>query len=73
MRLPPPREDHACFVKAVGGEQHIGNATVADYQNIIDMKRDLMKGSNVRIRSRGGSPELKQRDAGRFAASPFPG
>ncbi|MCZ4058085.1 phosphonate ABC transporter substrate-binding protein [Pantoea sp. LMR881] len=39
------KEDHACFVKAVGGEQHIGPATVADYQNIIDMKRDLMKGS----------------------------
>jgi len=39
------KEDHACFVKAVGGEQHIGHATVADYQNIIDMKRDLMKGS----------------------------
>ena len=39
------KEDHACFVKAVGGEQHIGQATVADYQNIIDMKRDLMKGS----------------------------
>ncbi|KAF6684872.1 phosphonate ABC transporter substrate-binding protein [Pantoea sp. EKM20T] len=39
------KEDHACFVKAVGGEQHIGQATVADYKNIIDMKRDLMKGS----------------------------
>ncbi|MFL6612255.1 MAG: phosphonate ABC transporter substrate-binding protein [Pantoea agglomerans] len=39
------KEDHACFVNAVGGEQHIGQATVADYQNIIDMKRDLMKGS----------------------------
>ncbi|ERK17823.1 MAG: phosphonate ABC transporter substrate-binding protein [Pantoea sp.] len=39
------KEDHSCFVKAVGGEQHIGAATVADYQNIIDMKRDLMKGS----------------------------
>ncbi|WHU85620.1 phosphonate ABC transporter substrate-binding protein [Pantoea agglomerans pv. betae] len=39
------KEDHACFVKAVGGEQHIGQATVADYQNIINMKRDLMKGS----------------------------
>ncbi|ORM50916.1 phosphonate ABC transporter substrate-binding protein [Pantoea conspicua] len=39
------KEDHACFVKAVGGKQHIGPATVADYQNIIDMKRDLMKGS----------------------------
>lgn len=39
------KEDHACFVKAVGGEQHIGEATLADYQNVIDMKRDLMKGS----------------------------
>lgn len=39
------KEDHACFVKAVGGQQHIGEATVADYKNIIDMKRDLMKGS----------------------------
>lgn len=39
------KENHACFVKAVGGKQHIGDATVADYQNIIDMKRDLMKGS----------------------------
>lgn len=39
------KEDHSCFVKAVGGGQHIGPATVADYQNIIDMKRDLMKGS----------------------------
>jgi len=39
------KDDHACFVKAVGGEQHIGEATVEDYQNIIDMKRDLMKGS----------------------------
>lgn len=39
------KEDHGCFVKAVGGNQHIGPATVADYQNIIDMKRDLMKGT----------------------------
>ncbi|MDI9229550.1 phosphate/phosphite/phosphonate ABC transporter substrate-binding protein, partial [Serratia bockelmannii] len=39
------KEDHSCFVKAVGGAQHIGPATVADYQNIIDMKRDLMKGA----------------------------
>ncbi|MDU6435467.1 MAG: phosphate/phosphite/phosphonate ABC transporter substrate-binding protein [Pantoea sp.] len=38
------KEQHACFVKAVGGAQHIGPATVADYQNIIDMKRDLAKG-----------------------------
>ncbi len=39
------KEDHSCFVKAVGGAQHIGAASVADYQNIIDMKRDLMKGA----------------------------
>lgn len=39
------KEDHGCFVKAVGGTQHIGPATVADYQNIIDMKHDLMKGT----------------------------
>lgn len=39
------KEDHSCFIKAVGGAQHIGPATVADYQNIIDMKRELMKGS----------------------------
>ncbi|KAA5970297.1 MULTISPECIES: phosphonate ABC transporter substrate-binding protein [unclassified Pantoea] len=39
------KDDHDCFVKAVGGKQHIGPATVADYQSIIDMKRDLMKGS----------------------------
>lgn len=38
------KEQHACFVKAVGGAQHIGPAKVADYQNIIDMKRDLAKG-----------------------------
>ncbi|MEY8713014.1 phosphonate ABC transporter substrate-binding protein [Mangrovibacter phragmitis] len=36
------KEDHACFAKAVGGEQHIGPATVADYQQIIDMKRELV-------------------------------
>ncbi len=39
------KEDHSCFIKAVGGAQHIGPATVADYQNIIDMKRELMKGT----------------------------
>lgn len=39
------KDDHDCFVKAVGGKQHIGPAIVADYQSIIDMKRDLMKGS----------------------------
>lgn len=38
-------QDHSCFIKAMGGTQHIGPATLAVYQNIIDMKRDLMKGS----------------------------
>lgn len=37
-------ENHSCFIKAMGGAQHIGPATVADYQNIIDMKRELTKG-----------------------------
>lgn len=36
-------EQHSCFIKAVGGAQHIGPATVADYQAIIDMKRALTK------------------------------
>ncbi len=39
------KEQHSCFIKAVGGAQHIGPASVKDYQEIIDMKRDLMKGS----------------------------
>jgi len=39
------KDDHSCFVKAVGGKQHIGPASVADYQEIIDMKRDLAKGA----------------------------
>lgn len=34
-------DHHSCFVKAVGGAQHIGPATVKDYQPIIDMKREL--------------------------------
>lgn len=34
-------EHHSCFVKAVGGAQHIGPASVKDYQAIIDMKREL--------------------------------
>lgn len=37
------KQQHSCFVKAVGGAQHIGPATVADYQAIIDMKRELTK------------------------------
>ncbi|WP_421670374.1 phosphonate ABC transporter substrate-binding protein [Rahnella sp. EDr1-12] len=38
------KEDHACFVKAVGGKQHIGETSLAEYQQIIDMKRELTKG-----------------------------
>ncbi|MDR3431401.1 MAG: phosphonate ABC transporter substrate-binding protein [Rouxiella aceris] len=38
------KENHACFVKAVGGTQHIGPASLADYQQIIDMKKELTKG-----------------------------
>lgn len=38
------KEDHACFIKAVGGKQHIGPATVDDYKTIIAMKRELTKG-----------------------------
>lgn len=39
------KENHDCFIKAMGGKQHIGPATVADYQNIIDMKRELTQGA----------------------------
>lgn len=38
------KDDHACFIKAVGGKQHIGPATLADYQQIIDMKKALTEG-----------------------------
>lgn len=38
------KDDHACFVKAVGGKQHIGETSLAEYQQIIDMKRELTKG-----------------------------
>ena len=38
------KEDHQCFIKAMGGKQHIGDTTLAEYQNIIDMKRELTKG-----------------------------
>ena len=37
------KDDHQCFIKAMGGKQHIGDTT-AEYQNIIDMKRELTKG-----------------------------
>ncbi|RWR02246.1 phosphonate ABC transporter substrate-binding protein [[Pantoea] beijingensis] len=36
-------DNHSCFIKAMGGTQHIGPATIADYQTIIDMKRALTK------------------------------
>ncbi|MFC0229420.1 phosphonate ABC transporter substrate-binding protein [Serratia aquatilis] len=39
------KEDHECFIKAMGGKQHIGDVTLAEYQTIIDMKRELTKGS----------------------------
>ncbi|AHG21724.1 phosphonate ABC transporter substrate-binding protein [Chania multitudinisentens RB-25] len=38
------KEDHACFIKAMGGKQHIGEVKLAEYQAIIDMKRELTKG-----------------------------
>jgi phosphonate transport system substrate-binding protein len=38
------KDDHQCFIKAMGGKQHIGDTTLAEYQNIIDMKRELTKG-----------------------------
>ncbi|MCC3289289.1 hypothetical protein LK541_26440, partial [Bacillus cereus] len=38
------KDDHACFIKAMGGKQHIGDTTLAEYQTIIDMKRELTKG-----------------------------
>ena len=28
----------------MGGKQHIGDTTLAEYQTIIDMKRELTKG-----------------------------
>ncbi|MFM2481722.1 phosphonate ABC transporter substrate-binding protein [Celerinatantimonas sp. YJH-8] len=38
------KNHHACWVKAVGGKQHLTPATVKDYANIIDLKRELMNG-----------------------------
>lgn len=37
------KSDHSCFIKAMGGTQHIAPASLADFQNIIDMKRELTK------------------------------
>jgi len=39
------KDDHACWIKAAGGKMHIGDTTLAEYQQIIDMKRELTKGS----------------------------
>ncbi|WJV63984.1 phosphonate ABC transporter substrate-binding protein [Pectobacteriaceae bacterium CE70] len=38
------KQDHACFVKAMGGKQHIGDATLDDYKTIIELKRELISG-----------------------------
>ncbi|KFK95682.1 MULTISPECIES: phosphonate ABC transporter substrate-binding protein [unclassified Serratia (in: enterobacteria)] len=38
------KEDHACFIKAMGGKQHLEDVKLAEYQTIIDMKRELTKG-----------------------------
>ena len=38
------KEDHGCFIKAMGGKQHIGETSLSEYQTIIDMKRELTKG-----------------------------
>ncbi|MFL4555026.1 phosphonate ABC transporter substrate-binding protein [Yersinia kristensenii] len=38
------KEDHDCFIKAMGGKQHIGETSLNEYQTIIDMKRELTKG-----------------------------
>ncbi|MDP1200327.1 phosphonate ABC transporter substrate-binding protein, partial [Klebsiella pneumoniae] len=35
-------DDHACFIIAMGGTQHIGRGCVADFQLFIDMKRELV-------------------------------
>ncbi|KEY57903.1 phosphonate ABC transporter substrate-binding protein [Serratia sp. DD3] len=38
------KENHECFIKAMGGKQHLEDVKLAEYQTIIDMKRDLTKG-----------------------------
>ncbi|MCE0495293.1 phosphonate ABC transporter substrate-binding protein [Vibrio salinus] len=38
------KNHHECWVKAVGGEQHITPATEKDYANIVELKRELMNG-----------------------------
>ncbi|MEI7239564.1 PhnD/SsuA/transferrin family substrate-binding protein, partial [Pectobacterium brasiliense] len=39
------KDQHECFTKAMGGTQHIGPASLNDYQHIIDMKRELTQGN----------------------------
>ncbi|WP_233982708.1 phosphonate ABC transporter substrate-binding protein [Pectobacterium versatile] len=39
------KDQHECFTKAMGGTQHIGAASLNDYQHIIDMKRELTQGN----------------------------
>lgn len=39
------KEDHSCFVKAVGGAQHIAPTSISEFQNIIDLKRALTQGN----------------------------
>ncbi|HEY0211076.1 phosphonate ABC transporter substrate-binding protein [Acerihabitans sp.] len=39
------KEDHQCFIKAVGGKQHIAPTSLKEFQDIIDLKRDLVKGN----------------------------
>lgn len=35
------KEDHQCFVKAVGGKMHIEPTSLAEFKDIIDLKREL--------------------------------
>lgn len=35
------KSDHDCFVKATGGQYHIESTSIDEYQDIIDMKREL--------------------------------
>ncbi|WP_411841649.1 phosphonate ABC transporter substrate-binding protein [Serratia fonticola] len=35
-------DQHACFIKAVGGPLHLSQGSAADFQFIIDMKRELL-------------------------------
>jgi len=39
------KEDHSCFIKAVGGTQHIADTSLDEFKNIIELKRALTKGN----------------------------